>query len=46
MLPQTEEGPYSVIHTVEIQVITEMLEIHYQSTKAFGNKGNSDMLPN
>jgi hypothetical protein len=32
-----EEGPYSVTQTVESQVITEMLEIHYQSTKAFGN---------
>lgn len=32
-----EEGPYSVTQTVEIEVITETLEIHYQSTKAFGN---------
>jgi hypothetical protein len=32
-----EEGPYSVTQTVEIQVITETLEVHYQSTIAFGN---------
>jgi len=40
------EGPYSVTQTAESQVITETLEIHYQSTKAFGNRGNSDTLPN
>jgi hypothetical protein len=40
------EGPYSVTQTVESQVITEMLEIHYQSIKAFGSRGNSDTLPN
>jgi len=32
-----EEGPYSVIQTDEIQVITGTLEIHYQTTKGFGN---------
>lgn len=33
-----EEGPYDVTRTDEIQDVKGTLEIHYQSTKALGNK--------
>lgn len=40
-----EEGPYTVTGTVEVQDVTGTLEIHYQSTEAFGNESNSDTFP-
>lgn len=40
-----DEGPYTITGTVEVQDVTGTLEIHYQSTEAFGNKSNSDTFP-
>lgn len=40
-----EEGPYTVTGTVEVQDVTGTLEIHYQTTEAFGNECNSDTFP-
>jgi hypothetical protein len=44
-LTDEEEGPYTVTGTAEVQDVTGTLEIHYQSTEAFGNKSNSDTFP-
>lgn len=45
ILKDEEEGTYTVTGTAEIQDVTWTLEIHYQSTQAFGNKSNSGTFP-